>query len=67
MTTATKETQIQPTHRLDAMVTLRLTKAEKLELVRLSRLAGKVGNYSEAVRWAIQNAPQTAKTPALAR
>ena len=63
----TKETQIQPTHRLDAMVTLRLTKAEKLELVRLSRLAGKVGNYSAAVRWAIQNAPQTAKTPALAR
>ena len=67
MTTATKEVQTPPTHRLDAMVTLRLTKAEKLELVRLSRLAGKVGNYSEAVRWAIQNAPQTAKTPALAR
>ena len=62
-----QETKTQPTHRLDAMVTLRLTKAEKLELVRLSRLAGKVGNYSEAVRWAIQNAPQTAKTPALAR
>ena len=63
-----QETKTQPTHRQnDAMVTLRLSKAEKLELVRLSRLAGKVGNYSAAVRWAIQNAPQTAKTPALAR
>ena len=40
-----QETKTQPTHRQnDAMVTLRLSKAEKLELVRLSRLAGKVGN-----------------------
>ena len=62
-----QETKTQPTHRLDAMVTLRLTKAEKLELVRLSRLAGKVGNYSEAVRWAIQHAPQTATMPAAGR
>ena len=63
-----QETKTQPTHRRnDAMVTLRLSKAEKLELVRLSRLAGKVGNYSEAVRWAIANATQTAKTPAAGR
>jgi hypothetical protein len=63
----TKQETQTPAHRLDAMVTLRLTKAEKLELVRLSRMAGKVGNYSEAVRWAIANATQTAKTPAAGR
>ena len=66
-TVKTKQETQTPAHRLDAMVTLRLTKAEKLELVRLSRMAGKVGNYSEAARWAIASAPQTAKTPAAGR
>ena len=71
MKKTTQETQIPPKKRAhrrnDAMLTIRLSATEKLQLLALSRLAGQRGNYSAGARLAIATATQTAKTPATGR
>ena len=62
-----QETHKARTHRRnDAMLTIRLSAGEKLQLLALSRLAGKTGNFSAGARLAIATATQTTKTPASA-
>lgn len=51
--------KLAPTHRRTrkaAHVSLRLTEGEKWALLGISRRAGKPGNLSAAVRWAISQA-----------